>query len=104
MVAHGIVWTLKLPIPPDGLNVDVTADASRAGNGGRVVLGSIGDHTTRYVSTGSSNPFSSSAPTGSNTTMLRDRANVRTKAVTRISPPSAFAHNRAASTTGSPSC
>ena len=26
MVAQGIVWTLKLPVPAEGLNVDVTAD------------------------------------------------------------------------------
>jgi len=24
MVTQGIVWTLKLPVPPEGLNVDVT--------------------------------------------------------------------------------
>ena len=26
MVSQGVVWTLKLPVPPEGLNVDVTAD------------------------------------------------------------------------------
>ena len=26
MVSQGIVWTLKLPVPPAGLNVEVTAD------------------------------------------------------------------------------
>ncbi len=29
MVAQGIVWTLKLPIPEGGLNVDVAADDLR---------------------------------------------------------------------------
>ena len=61
-----------------------------------------GIHTTRDTATRSSKPCSSNAPSGSNSNPPRDPVNARTTSVTRISPPSAVAHRRDASTTGTP--
>jgi len=44
--------------------------------------------------------FQSSAPAGAKSNPPRDPVSARTMSVTRISPPPALAHNRAASTTG----
>ena len=57
---------------------------------------------TSCVTTGSGRPLSSIAPNAVSVTPSRPRAKMRTTSATRIWPPSASAHSRAASTTGVP--
>jgi hypothetical protein len=74
---------------------------TRRPGSGTVDVSAAGTHATSTDGTGSGMPFSSSAPTGTNVWPL-ERAMRATSSVVRICPPSAFAHSRAASTTGGP--
>ncbi len=80
----------------------VVAPATSSGGIGKVVVTSVGVHTTLQAATGSGSPFRSSSPTSSHSKPPRPRPRTRTRSEQRICWGDAALWSRTASTTGVP--